>query len=68
MQQCMNCAWPPPEEGQAGNCWAVTEYPRYYASQYGSVAGVDAMKAEILRGPISCGIDATPEFEAYTGG
>lgn len=41
----------------------------YYVTEYGPVAGVDAMKAEIYKnGPIGCGIDATPEFEKYTGG
>lgn len=55
--------------GDPGNCTAVTAYPHYYASQYGSVSGADNMKAEIFaRGPISCGIDATAAFEKYSGG
>lgn len=38
-------------------------------SLLGQVAGQDHMMAEIAaRGPISCGICVTPEFEAYAGG
>lgn len=51
------------------SCWAVTSFKLWKASQYGTVAGADRMKAEIYaRGPIACGIDATNKFEAYTGG
>ena len=68
---CENCS-----PGQAGNLWpgtcdAVKEsvYAKYWVSQYGRVNGSDAMKQEIFaRGPISCCIEATPEFDAYTGG
>ena len=42
---------------------------RYYADQYGFVSGVTDMKKEIWkRGPIGCGVDATDEFDKYTGG
>ena len=42
---------------------------RYFADQYGYVSGVMDMKKEIWkRGPIGCGVDATDEFDKYTGG
>jgi cathepsin X len=54
----------------SGECYAISTSVRYMISQYGSLpGGPDAMKKEIYtRGPISCGIDATPGLEAYTGG
>lgn len=52
-----------------GSCNAITDYTLFKVGDYGSIAGVDQMKAEIYsRGPISCGIDATAGLEAYTGG
>jgi len=53
-----------------GSCYAIKTETRYKIGDYGSLpTGPDAMKAEIYkRGPISCGIDATPLFEKYTGG
>ena len=42
---------------------------RYFVDKFGSVNGAARMKQEIYeRGPISCGIQATEEFVAYTGG
>jgi cathepsin X len=50
-------------------CYPITDFPKYYVSEYGTVGGADQMKAEIYkRGPIGCGIMATKELEAYTGG
>ena len=63
---CRDCVPPPPKEGESGleNCKAITDYQRYYASEYGSVRGATNMKKEILkRGPIACGIQATEKLE-----
>jgi len=68
---CMNCArgggddatvWP-------GICTGVQQPILWYVSEYGAVRGAFNMKAEILlRGPIGCGIEATPRFQHYSGG
>jgi len=66
---CRDCTWPPPEVGEKPNCWAKTNFTRYFADEYGYVSGVLDMKKEIWkRGPIGCGVDATSKFDAYTGG
>merc|ERR1712072_700953 len=55
--------FPPP-----GFCGAVKNYPNATISEYGSIEGADNMAKEIMaRGPISCGIDASPILK-YTGG
>jgi len=68
---CRDCSPPPPEnasEHLPENCKTV-EYKKYYVSDYYSVSGADQMKAEISKyGPISCGLEVTAAFEAYTGG
>jgi cathepsin X len=54
-----------------GECFNYTtnQYTHFMAGNYGPVSGVQNMQAEIYaRGPISCGIEATAELEAYTGG
>jgi cathepsin X len=52
----------------SGFCGAIKSYPNATISQYGSVEGADKMAAEIYaRGPIACGIDASPILK-YTGG
>eukprot|EP01137_Pigoraptor_chileana_P019290 Opistho-2@80132 len=59
---CRNCD---PSKG----CFAVQNYTKYFVEEHGQVAGEAAMMAEIYaRGPIACGLDATTELEAYTGG
>ena len=71
MQVCKNCNGSPPPAGESGdkNCWATKNFTRWRASEYGSVSGVNKMKAEIFaRGPIGCGIAVTDGFVAYTGG
>jgi cathepsin X len=71
VQTCKNCFKPvpkPQDDGQS-TCWPHTSYPIWKASEYGTVSGVEDMKAEIYaRGPIGCGMQSTPAFEAYTGG
>jgi len=44
-----------------GKCVGIKRYPNATVTQYGQVQGADAMAAEIYaRGPITCGIDASP--------
>merc|ERR1719353_1652041 len=51
-----------------GFCGPIKKYPNATISEYGSISGADAMAKEIFaRGPIACGIDASP-IEKYTGG
>jgi len=71
IEQCKTCTPPAPPTGENGqaNCSAVKNFTQWKVSQYGSVSGVNNMKAEIYaRGPIGCGIDATTGLLAYTGG
>jgi len=61
MNQCGTCS---PD----GPCAPISNYTLYRVGDYGSISGVDQMKAEIYtRGPISCGIDATHQLEAFQG-
>merc|ERR1712054_262639 len=52
----------------SGFCGPITNYPNATISEYGSISGAEAMQKEIFaRGPIACGIDASPILK-YTGG
>ena len=68
---CKDCTWPPCPIGETcqDKCWAV-DYKKHYVSHYYGVAGVEQMKTELFKnGPISCGIQATNNFEqTYKGG
>jgi hypothetical protein len=44
IQRCKDCIGPV----ENNDCHAVENYPTWFASEYGTVAGVDNMKAEIL--------------------
>jgi len=55
IHKCQNCA-----PGGAP-CEAVTKYPKVGVKEYGTVLGEEQMMAEIYaRGPIVCGVDASP--------
>jgi len=54
-----------------GTCHPITNYTLFKVGDYGPLSSgdTDAMKTEIYtRGPISCGIEATPGLDAYSGG
>jgi len=58
------CSTFPPQ----GTCSGLDQYPNATISEFGSVSGKSAMMKEIYaRGPIACGIDASPILK-YTGG
>ena len=66
IQVCKNCNW---FANYTSNCWPITSYPSWTVTQYGSVLGPDAMKKELFsRGPMSCQMMVTNQFEQYTGG
>jgi len=51
------------------SCAAIDKFKLFKVGDFGTLSGVDKMKAEIYaRGPISCGIEATDGFENYSGG
>jgi len=50
-------------------CSAVTSFPTARVESHGQLTGEAAMVAEIAqRGPITCGMCVTEDFEAYAGG
>merc|ERR1712153_123949 len=52
----------------SGFCGPIKNYPNATISEYGSIEGADNMAKEIMaRGPIACGIDASPILK-YQGG
>lgn len=61
---CFTCQPPP----GSGPCHAISNYTKYYAAEFGQISGIEAMKLELQRGPISCGIYATDGFEQYKSG
>jgi len=71
IQVCETCIPPPPPAGKTlpENCAAITSYPKWKVSAYGSVSGIlNMQKAIMTGGPIACGMDVTEEFLKYTGG
>jgi len=70
MGKCENCVpGDTPENFLPGTCSAVEKYPKYYIKEFGELHGAEQMKAEIfMRGPISCGIEATEKLIEYSGG
>ena len=71
MDICKDCSGPVPLKDHDGldNCYPVTNYKKYYTSDYYSFHGPSLMKSEIYEyGPISCGIYATEKLHNYKGG
>mmetsp|Transcript_28571 Transcript_28571/g.27544 ORF Transcript_28571/g.27544 Transcript_28571/m.27544 type:complete len:447 (+) Transcript_28571:24-1364(+) len=59
---CKDCA-------PNGDCTIPETYLMYGVDEYGLVSGEENMRQEIFqRGPISCGIAVTQEFDDYEGG
>jgi len=52
----------------AGKCVALKTFPNASIAEYGTISGQSAMQKEIMaRGPIACGIDASPILKYTTG-
>ena len=54
---CESCD---PESG----CYSMKKFPVWGVEQFGLVNGTEAMMAELQRGPITCSLEATEDFEA----
>ena len=70
IDMCRDCTWPPKQPGDTSltGCTAV-DYRKYYIGDHYGLSGADKMKAELAaHGPISCGVNASPNFDKYTGG
>jgi len=73
---CYDCTWPPCPANESywselcqSKCWATTPNRMYYVTSHYNVIGKDQMQRELLKnGPMECSIQATDEFEQYTGG
>eukprot|EP00803_Ostreobium_quekettii_P001091 evm.model.scf_1671.1 EVM.evm.TU.scf_1671.1 scf_1671:12155-19567(-) len=79
--KCRTCD-PGTDQLLPGTCSPITEYDSFTVKEYASVLGgspydangrlttrIERIKAELYQGgPISCGVYATEEFEAYEGG
>jgi len=51
-----------------GFCSELKQYPNATISEYGTISGASEMQKEIMeRGPISCGIDASPILKYQSG-
>lgn len=68
--RCLNCQGPP----GSSTCFPQKNYSTYWVDQFSYIQEKDtqqlvkAIKSELyLRGPVACGVDATP-IEDYTGG
>lgn len=67
MAQCYTCEMDLTQPDS--QCHPVANYTRYSVEEYGTVRGADKMASEIAqRGPISCFIEVTQNFEDYNGG
>ena len=51
-----------------GTCYVPDSYLVYNVTGFEKVSGVNQMVNALQGGPIACLVDATDEFEAYTGG
>jgi len=65
MNTCRTCST---FTANGGFCSEIDSYPNATVAEYGSIGGIEDMKAEIYhRGPIAIGINAEPILN-YQGG
>eukprot|EP01083_Nonionella_stella_P022073 61038_1 len=59
--RCKNC-------DPDGTCKEVSDFQKYYVDEYAEIVGEEQMKAELIRGPIVCAIEATSGLMNYSSG